>query len=309
MTTINVLSVNISGEKGIIKKAVSGIVLTENGITGDAHAGHGPRQVSLLGMESMKKMESVLGRMPTYGEFAENITTQDLPLTGLKRLDRFTCGELILEVTQIGKKCHGENCSVFRETGECIMPTEGVFARVIKPGTLKAGDSLEYHPKVLHAAIITVSDRASRGEYEDKSGPQLAGLLTEHFAATGRPLQIKSAIVPDDIVMLREMVGKMISEGMDVVFTTGGTGIGPRDNTPEAIRPLIDKEIPGIMEMIRVKYGMQFSNALLSRGIAGLAGNTLIYTLPGSPGAIRDYCMEILGTIEHSLAMIYVLDH
>lgn len=308
MIYVKVLSVNTSKEKGTIKQPVSGIELTGNGITGDAHAGNWSRQVSLLGMESIMKMENQIGRRPACGEFAENITTSELPLSGIKRLDRFMCNSLVLEVTMIGKKCHG-GCSIFKETGACIMPTDGVFARVIESGTLKAGDILAYHPKVLKAGIVTVSDRASRGEYEDKSGPQLNKLLTGYFESTGRLLQIESTVVSDDVPLLQAVVKQMVSNGMDLVFTTGGTGIGPRDITPEAIRPLLNKEIPGIMEMIRVKYGMQFSNALLSRSIAGLAGNTLIYALPGSPGALKDYCAEILPTIEHALAMIYGLDH
>lgn len=308
MIFVKVLSVNTSKEKGTVKIPVPGIVFTSNGITGDAHAGSWSRQVSLLGMESIMKMEKQLGRVPAFGEFAENITTGELPLSEIKRFDRFICNSLVLEVTQIGKKCHG-GCSIFKETGACIMPTDGVFARVVESGTLKAGDSLAYHPKVMKAGIVTVSDRASRGEYEDKSGPQLNKLLTEHFKTTGRRLQIETAIVSDDVLLVQEVVRQMISKGMDLVFTTGGTGIGPRDNTPEAIKPLLDKEIPGIMEMIRVKYGMQFSNALMSRSIAGLAGNTLVYALPGSPGALRDYCTEILPTIEHALSMIYGLDH
>ena len=94
----------------------------------------------------------------------------------------------------------------------------------------------------------------------------------------------------------------------DVIFTTGGTGIGPRDFTPETVRSILDKEIPGIMELIRVKYGMEKPAALLSRGVAGVAGKTLIYTLPGSVKAVSEYCNEILPTIEHSMYMIEGID-
>jgi molybdenum cofactor synthesis domain-containing protein len=93
-----------------------------------------------------------------------------------------------------------------------------------------------------------------------------------------------------------------------MVFTSGGTGIGPRDVTPEAVKPLIQKDIPGIMELIRVKYGMQFPNALMSRGIAGSSGNTLIYTLPGSPKAVKEYAGEILPTVEHAIRMLHGID-
>ena len=100
----------------------------------------------------------------------------------------------------------------------------------------------------------------------------------------------------------------LVKEKVDIIFTTGGTGIGPRDITPDVIKKLIDKEIPGIMEMIRIKYGMQFPNALLSRSIAGVAGKTLLYALPGNPKAVKEYCDEIFKTVEHSFRMLYNID-
>ena len=94
----------------------------------------------------------------------------------------------------------------------------------------------------------------------------------------------------------------------NIIFTTGGTGIGPRDITVETIIPLLTKEIPGIMEYIRVKYGSEKPNALLSRGVAGLIGTTLIYTLPGSVKAVNEYMEEIFKTLMHALQMIYGID-
>ena len=116
-------------------------------------------------------------------------------------------------------------------------------------------------------------------------------------------------LIPDDSVQLTTLVKNCISNGADIVFTTGGTGIGPRDITPETIRPLLDKEIPGIMELIRVKYGMEKPAALLSRGIAGVSAKTLIYCLPGSVKPVTEYCNEILPTIEHSLYMLEGIDN
>ena len=97
-------------------------------------------------------------------------------------------------------------------------------------------------------------------------------------------------------------------EIFDVVITTGGTGIGPRDITIETVRPLLDKEIPGIMEMIRIKYGQEKPNALLSRGIAGVMGQTLVYTLPGSVKAVDEYMTEILKTLQHLIYMLHGVD-
>ena len=308
MEIIKVLSVNISEKKGTIKIPAGEITLNHEGIQGDAHGGKWHRQVSLLGKESLEKTEPSLGRKLAYGEFAENITTEGFPLYQMKPLDRLKSGPIVLEVTQIGKKCHGSNCAIFQETGNCVMPKEGIFCRVLKGGELKAGDILEYHPRTIQVHIVTLSDRASQGIYEDKSGPLLKNLAEAFFSESGRTVSVKNTVMPDDEMQLEALLKSLVKENTDIIFTTGGTGIGPRDITPDVIKKLIDKEIPGIMEMIRVKYGMQFSNALLSRSIAGVAGKTLLYALPGNPKAVKEYCDEIFKTVEHSFRMLYNID-
>ncbi len=141
-----------------------------------------------------------------------------------------------------------------------------------------------------------------------ESGPLLEKLTKDNFLKEGRQVSVETVILPDDADKLERQIRKYVQEKTDIIFTTGGTGLGPRDITPDVIRPLLSKEIPGIMEMIRVKYGMQFPNALVSRSIAGLIGETLIYALPGSPKAAREYAEEIFKTIEHSLRMIHRID-
>ena len=308
MDKIKILSVNISEKKGTIKLPVDKITLTTEGINGDAHAGLWHRQVSLLGKESLDKMKPTIGRDLTYGEFAENITTEGFLLYQMKPFDRLISGNILLEITQIGKKCHGTNCAIFKETGECVMPKEGIFCRVIAGGELRAADILEYHPKVIRVHIITLSDRASRGIYEDKSGPLLKKLSEDFFAGIGRQVVIENSIIPDDEAQLKALLQRSVENNDDIIFTTGGTGIGLRDITPDVVKTLLDKEIPGIMEMIRVKYGMQFPNALVSRSIAGVAGKTLIYALPGNPKAVKEYSDEIFKTVEHSFRMLYNID-
>ena len=305
---IKVLSVNVSEKKGTVKKPVESIQLSNIGVNGDAHSGNWHRQVSLLGTESILKFSEEAGRNIQFGEFAENITTKGLLLYETKPLDRFRNENIELEVTQIGKKCHGDNCSIFREVGNCVMPKEGIFARVIKGGQLKDGDELEYLPRVLNIHVITLSDRASRGEYADKSGPYIKATAEKYFAGLKRKTQFTSHLIGDNPNELRALIQAAVSESADVIFTTGGTGIGPKDITPDTVKPLLDKEIPGIMELIRVKYGQEKSAALLSRSIAGLIGQTLVYTLPGSVKAVTEYCREILPTIEHSLYMVNEID-
>lgn len=307
-TNIAILSVNLSEKKGTIKKPVPQIQLTGIGVVGDAHSGNWHRQVSLLAKESIDKFATEAGRQIAYGEFAENITTEGLLLHTTKPMDRFVGDNIELEVTQIGKKCHGNNCNIFREVGNCVMPKEGIFARVIRHGQLQAGQQLTYQARVIKVKIITLSDRASRGEYPDKSGPQIKNLSQKHFESINRNFLFDQTLIPDQADLLKAEIESAVKDKFDIIFTTGGTGIGPRDITPETIRPMLDKEIPGIMELIRVKYGMEKPATLLSRGIAGVIGKTLIYAMPGSVKAVTEYCNEILPTIEHSLYMIYGID-
>ncbi len=307
-TDLSIVSVNISEKKGTVKSPVEIIELEETGIRGDAHAGRWHRQVSLLGEESIKRFSSHAGRMPSYGEFAENITTRGLELAGTLPLDRLASGDVELEITQIGKKCHGSTCAIFQEVGDCVMPKEGIFARVIKGGRLKAGDRMEYHPRKFRCLVITLSDRASRGEYQDKSGPAVIRLIEDHFKVRGRGISTKAIVMPDERGRLHEKMEEAREEKYDFVITTGGTGIGRRDITPEVVRPLLDKEIPGIMEMIRLKYGAEKPNALLSRGVAGVMGSSLVYTLPGSVRAVNEYMSEILKTLEHLVYMLHGID-
>jgi len=306
---IEILSVNISDKKGVVKHAVPEIVLDEKGVQHDAHAGNWHRQISLLGQESIDKFSADAGREIIPGEFAENITTKGITLYHTSPLDQFVCGDIILEVTQIGKKCHGDNCSIFREVGNCVMPKEGIFCKVIQGGSLKAGDVLEYHPRLYRTMVITLSDRAFRGEYEDRSGPALVKELKAFFEAQHWQHKIETHLIPDDSELLRNLFLMGEGEKFDFIFTTGGTGIGPRDITPEVCRPLLDKEIPGIMDHIRMKYGQEKPNALVSRALAGTMTDSLVFCLPGSEKAVKEYFTEISVSLKHLVHMIHSIDN
>ncbi len=298
-----VISVNISEEKGTVKKPVDKVEVNEKGIVNDAHAGTWHRQITLLAQERIDEFSKEIGREVKYGEFAENITTQGIDLTQVTILDRFRIGRVELEVTQIGKTCHGDACAIYREVGKCVMPKEGIFCRVLNGGKMAAGDVLEYYPRSLRVAVITLSDRASRGEYEDLSGPEIVKKTEEYFKDKPWKLSFHTVIIPDDAETLESEI-KLLTHGFDIIFTTGGTGIGSRDITPEVVEGLLDKPIPGIMEYIRVKYGAKIPNALLSRSVAGVISKSLIYALPGSVKAVREYTEEILKTVEHSVFML-----
>jgi len=137
-----VISVNVSSKKGVRKKPVPEISLRTNyGIEGDAHASsEWHRQVSLLAIESIKKMQA-LGLNVKPGDFAENITTEGINLPELPLGTRMTIGEIELEVSQIGKECH-TRCAIYYQAGDCVMPKEGIFVKVLKGGKIKEGDNI-----------------------------------------------------------------------------------------------------------------------------------------------------------------------
>ncbi len=160
----------------------------------------------------------------------------------------------------------------------------------------------------LNFTIITLSDRAYNNEYEDRSGPEIKKLLKGFFLGKEWIVEYNSMIIPDNAITLQENIISACSEKNDFIITTGGTGIGSRDITPDVIEPMLHKKIPGIMEHIRCKYGSTIPNALLSRSVAGTINRTIIYTLPGSVKAVREYMHEIMKTIEHCFYMINNID-
>ena len=158
---------------------------------------------------------------------------------------------------------------------------------------------------VIRALAITVSNRAAAGVYDDKSGPVLADLLrSAGCAAVAGPL-----VVPDGEAV-EAVLREALADGYDVVVTTGGTGLTPTDLTPEMTRRVIDREVPGIAEALRAAgAGAGVPAAILSRGVAGVAGRTLIVNLPGSTGGVRDG-MAVLGPVlAHAVAQINGGDH
>ncbi len=306
---INIASVNISEKKGTVKHPVESITLCETGIRGDAHEGKWHRQISLLAKESIEKAEKEAGMSFPDGTFAENITTKGLEIHKANILDRFVNDSVDMEVTQIGKKCHAK-CAIGKKVGNCIMPLEGIFARVRKDGVLKAGDILEYQPKTFNVKVITLSDRAAAGEYEDKSGPEIASLCTTWASEKNLRVAISSELIPDEKHRLTEALLSAFDDTTDIIFTTGSTGIGPRDIAPEIVKDLLEKEIPGIMEMVRMKYGADKPNTLLSRSVCGVRNKKLVFALPGSPRAVREYMQEINKVLFHTLLMVHGIgDH
>lgn len=153
--------------------------------------------------------------------------------------------------------------------------------------------------------ILTISDRAARGERKDESGPAARVLLEAADA------QVKeSATVPDDRDQIARWLKAWADEDhLDVVLTTGGTGLGPRDVTPEATQDVIDRPVPGVGELLRRATFEQSSTSVLSRGLAGVRGRTLIVNLPGSPRAVRECLAVLLPLLPHAVSMLHGEDH
>jgi molybdenum cofactor synthesis domain-containing protein len=305
---VTIKSLNISEKKGTTKNPYSKAEISDTGIKGDAHSGDWHRQISMLGVESIKKQEDRLGRSLGFGEFAENITTEGFLLYNAHPLDRFVSGKVILEVTQIGKKCHGDGCVIFKETGNCVMPKEGIFCRVISGGYLKIGDRFSFEPKIFKVKVITLSDRAHAGIYSDRSGDYLVHELENWCDAGNLVSDIDKVVLPDDKDAFNKELEVAIANGYDLIISTGSTGLGTRDIAPSIIKQQLDQEIPGIMELIRIKYGTDNPRALLSRSIAGVTDKTLIFGLPGSTKAVKEYLLEILKVLRHTFYMIHDID-
>ena len=148
----------------------------------------------------------------------------------------------------------------------------------------------------MNAAVLTVSDGVHHGVREDKSGDTLAELLL------GEGLTVVRRVVPDEVAEIQAAIVELAGDAR-VVLTTGGTGFAPRDVTPEATRPLLDREAPGIAEAIRADALQRTPHALLSRGVAGLRGSTLVVNLPGSPGGCRDGFAVLRPALVHALEL------
>jgi molybdenum cofactor synthesis domain-containing protein len=206
-------------------------------------------------------------------------------------------------MTQIGKECHS-HCEIFKKMGDCIMPREGVFARVLEPGTITVGDEMKIEERTKafpwQAAVITLSDKGAKGEREDKSGPA----IVERLKNSGYDV-VEQILLPDGVPALKATLIRLADQRqLDLILTTGGTGFSPRDVTPEATLAVADRQAPGIAEAIRA-YSMKITpNAMLSRAVSVIRGKTLIINLPGSPKACMESMDVFMDTIPHAMGLL-----
>jgi len=153
---------------------------------------------------------------------------------------------------------------------------------------------------MIRVAVVTVSDSCSRGEREDVSGRTIEEMLpADRFVVAAR------GVLPDDRAAIAAELVKLAGRGdIDLVLTTGGTGFGPRDVTPEATTSVCERMIPGFGELMRMEGFKKTPNAVLSRAVAGICGGTLVINLPGSPKAVRESLDLILGLLPHAMLML-----
>lgn len=296
-----VKAICISEKKGTQKHRVEEAVFMEDyGIENDAHAGKWHRQVSLLSYDKIEDFKK-RGADVIDGAFGENLVVEGFDFRNLPVGTIFQCGDVILEMTQIGKQCHS-HCEIYKIMGECIMPKEGVFTKVIQGGIIRTGDEITIigERSRFKTAVLTLSDKGASGEREDKSGPLIREIIEKE-----NYLVIDQRVLPDEQKTIEETLIHLCDRlKVDLILTTGGTGFSLHDRTPEATMAVADRMAPGIAEAIRA-YSMQITNrAMLSRGVSALRGQTLIINLPGSPKAVKESLDCILPALPHGLEIL-----
>ncbi len=298
-----VIAVCTSDRKGLQKHDVNTAHFSvEWGIDGDAHAGSWHRQVSLLSADKIEAFNK-RGANVIPGAFGENLVVEGFDFRALPVGTLLRCGDVLLEMTQIGKECHS-HCEIYKKMGECIMPREGVFARVIEPGSISVGDEMSIEKREGHfpwqAAVITLSDKAAAGERKDESGPAIAKRLREASYEV-----VEEIVIPDDERVLKQQLIRLCDQRqLDLILTTGGTGCSARDITPEATLAIADKNVPGIAEAMRAESLKITRHAMISRAASVIRGKTLIINLPGSPRACMENMDVFMDTIPHAMGLL-----
>ena len=303
MSLGTIRAICLSEKRGVQKIPVESARFREDwGMENDAHADHWHRQVSLLSAAKIEAFRA-RGAEVEYGAFGENLVVEGFDFSALPVGTLLRCGEVLFEITQIGKECH-EHCAIYKAMGDCIMPREGVFARVLEGGEIRVGDEMSIERREglrpYQAAVITLSDRGSRGETEDTSGP----LIARRLADAGYEVA-ETILIPDDSELLKRHLKRLADQRqLDLILTTGGTGFAPRDVTPEATMEVATRNAPGISEALRALSMAVTPRAMLSRGASVIRGKTLIVNFPGSAKACGEYLDFILGTLPHALDLL-----
>jgi len=293
-----IYSISVSKKKGVKKSNVDfAKILNDFGIEGDAHGGKWHRQISFLAKESIDKMVK-LGLNVKSGDFAENITTEGIDLCKLEVGSRLVINDIEFTISQKGKICH-HRCAIYYQAGDCIMPKEGIFATVKGNGEIKVGDKIDILPKKgFTAAVITLSDKGSKGEREDITGKDIIDFLYKNFELSF----VRYEMIPDEKSILENMLADFSDmQKFDLIITNGSTGISPRDIAPDVTEKLIHKRLPGFEEAMRMESFKKTKHAIVSRAVCGTRNNSLIINLPGSPKGAIENLEVIYEAIPHTI--------
>jgi molybdenum cofactor synthesis domain-containing protein len=293
-----VKSISISEKKGTKKHNVDSVrVIDDFGLENDAHAGFMHRQVSFLAVESIEKMRKQ-GLNVKSGDFAENITTEGIELCSFKPGDILKINNIEFIISQMGKVCH-HRCAIYFQAGDCIMPKEGVFAVVKGNGEIKSGDKIEYIPKnKMNAAVITLSDKGSKGEREDITGVRIIDFLKENLDLSF----VRYDMIPDEKNQLESLLKELTDrQEIDIIVTNGSTGIAPRDIAPDVTGEIVEKRLPGFEEAMRMESFKVTPHALISRAVCGTRNRSFILNVPGSPKGAIENLTVVLKAIPHTV--------
>lgn len=279
-----VVAVCKSVHKGERKVNVGQAQLIENfGMDGDAHSGPWDTHIRLLAQESIyKAFKRGLNVGP--GDFSENITTRGIDLSSLRVGTKLKVGNAVIEITKKGKECK-DKCNIFNLIGDCIISREGVYAKVLRGGLVFVGD--EIHPFLdINVGIIYVKNNKPIEEklLENvirKSLSMYTVQVTDYNKVDNKHEILKSAII------------EMCEKNLDIVFVVGGAGIFLKDNSPEVILEVVEKELPGIAENIRGSF-QEPEKAMVYRGRSGIRGSTLIVNLPDNVEILNNCLLRVL---------------
>lgn len=293
----------ISEKRGTKKQEIKEAKFIENwGIEQDAHAGRWHRQVSLLSYDKIEGFRQK-GANVSFGDFGENLIVSDFDFKAYPVGTKFFSGDVVLEITQIGKECHS-HCQIYQTVGDCIMPREGVFAKVVHGGRMKVGDEMTIElpssNRKLTAAVLTISDRGAKGERMDESGPAIVSILKE----SGYEI-VETMILPDEKKQIEKNLIRLADQRqVNLILTTGGTGFSTRDYTPEATMAVATRNAQGIAEAIRSESMKITKRAMLSRGVSVIRNQTIIVNLPGSKKAVIESLGFIIDELEHGIRIL-----
>lgn len=299
-----VKAINISKEKGTAKYSIpSTRVIEDFGLENDAHGGKWHRQVSLLAYEKVDEFNQSHNNIAKYGTFGENLLLEGVDLDKVAIYSTIKINDVILEVTQRGKQCHS-GCNIFKQVNDCIMPRCGLFAKVVHGGVINVNDKVEIIEPDLNrpfsAAVITLSDKGSRNERVDESGPVVCRILEDNHYDI-----VETLLLPDDKNLIKqELIRLADKRNVDLIITTGGTGFSVRDVTPEATLEIMERNAFGISEYMRARSAQITNRGILSRGVSVIRKNSLIINLPGSPKAAKENLEFVIDALDHGLKIL-----